>query len=74
MPFGLVFLGDEGEVWTVDVSASQPGHTRRFMLFSHPTFLNASEKREFDGVPACWPDCSSNQLRGFLEAAHGATS
>lgn len=74
MSFGLVFLGHEGEVWTVDVRLSEPGREARFMCFSRPTFLNPAEERTFAGVPSCWPDCTSAELRGFLEAAHGPSS
>jgi hypothetical protein len=74
MAFGLVFLGREGEVWTVDVRLSGSTRATGAMLFSRPTFINPAEEREFAGVPSCWPDCSSHQLRGFLEAAHDPSS
>jgi len=74
MAFGLVFLSHEGEVWTVDVRLSGSGRAAGSMLFSHPTFINPAEEREFAGVPSCWPDCTSNQLRGFLRAARGTSS
>ena len=74
MAFGLVFLGHEGEVWTVDVRLSGSGRAPGSMVFSRPTFINPSEEREFAAVPTCWPDCTSDQLRGFLETAHGTSS
>lgn len=74
MPFGLVFLGHEGEVWTVDVRGSEPGRGPDSMLFSRPSFLNPSEERALPGIPACWPDCTDTALRGFLESAHGIPS
>lgn len=74
MPFGLVFLGQEGEVWTVDVRLTGAGGEPGSMHFSRPSFLNPAEERAFEGVPSCWPDCTGDQLRGFLEAAHGTST
>lgn len=73
MPFGLVFLGHKGEVWTVDVRLSEAGRGPGSMLFSRPSFLAPAEERAFAGIPSCWPDCTGAELLGFLEAAH-ATS
>ena len=28
-----------------------------------------SEQRAFDGIPDCWPNCTDEELRAFLEAA-----
>ena len=71
MPFGLVFLDQEGDVWTVDVHhASADTRPARSLLFSRPSFVDPAEQRAFEGVPSCWPDCSGDALRGFLEAAH----
>jgi hypothetical protein len=68
MGFGLVFRDEAGDVWTVDVHASE-GERARSLLFSRPSFLDPSEQRALDGIPACWPNCSDDELRAFLEAA-----
>lgn len=73
MPFGLVFLGHEGEVWTVDVRQPGPAREPGSMHFFRPSFLNPAEERAFEGVPPCWPDCTGEELREFLEAAHGTS-
>ena len=66
MPFGLVFLDHDGEVWTVDVRLSEGEPGERSLLFSRPTFLEPAEQRAFEGVPSCWPNCSEDELRGLL--------
>jgi hypothetical protein len=74
MPFGLVFLDHDGDLWTVDVRSPQlkePG--RRSLRFSRPTFLEPTEQRELDDVPPCWPDCTDDELRAFLAAALDAS-
>jgi hypothetical protein len=71
MPFGLVFLDHDGEVWTVDARLSDAERGERSLLFSRPTFIEPAEQRAFEGVPSCWPNCSGDELRGFLGAAHG---
>jgi hypothetical protein len=68
MAFGLVFRDDAGEVWTVDAQTNDP-ERGRFLIFSRPSFLDPSEQRALDGVPDCWPNCSDEELRLFLEAA-----
>jgi hypothetical protein len=74
MAFGLVFLDHDGDVWTVDVRPAPPPETgRRFLRFSRPSFLEPSEQRELDDVPPCWPDCTDDDLRGFLAAALDAS-
>ena len=73
MPFGLVFLDNDGDVWTVDVHLSETERGERSLLFSRPSFIEPAEQRAFEGVPSCWPNCSGDELRGFLEAAHGTS-
>ncbi|HEY2378469.1 MAG TPA: hypothetical protein VGH98_20990 [Gemmatimonadaceae bacterium] len=73
MPFGLVFLGHDGEVWTVDVRKPEMERGPRSLLFSRPSFLEPSEERAVEGVPSCWPDCTGDELRGLLEAAQGTS-
>ena len=73
MPFGLVFLDSDGEVWTVDARLSGSERRERSLVFSRPSFLEPSEQRSFEGVPPCWPNCSEDELRGFLEAAQGTS-
>ena len=67
MAFGLVFLDETGEVWTVDALSSDK--ERRALLFSRPSFLQPMEQRALDGIPECWPNCTGEELRAFLEAA-----
>jgi hypothetical protein len=67
MAFGLVFLDPAGEVWTVDVQSND--ERRRSLLFSRPSFLEPTEQRSFHEIPPCWPNCSHEELRGFLDAA-----
>jgi hypothetical protein len=69
MPFGLVFLDDDGDVWTVDVRPAQSEQGRRSMLFSRPSFIEPTEQRSLEEVPPCWPNCSDDELRAFLAAA-----
>jgi hypothetical protein len=71
MPFGLVFLDHDGEVWTVDARLSDAERGERSLLFSRPTFIEPAEQRAFEGVPSCWPNCSADELRVFLGSAHG---
>jgi hypothetical protein len=73
MGFGLVFRDDTGVVWTVDVQSAD-AQRGRSLVFSRPTFLEPSEQRALDGIPACWPNCSDEELRQFLEAATLRTS
>ena len=68
MAFGLVFRDGAGEVWTVDAQM-QDAERRRFLIFSRPSFLEPSEQRALDGIPECWPNCTDEELRAFLEAA-----
>lgn len=68
MAFGLVFRDGTGEVWTVDAQTADP-ERGRFLIFSRPSFLDPSEQRALDGVPECWPNCTDEELRAFLEAA-----
>ena len=68
MAFGLVFRDGTGEVWTVDAQTTDP-ERGRFLIFSRPSFLDPSEQRALDGVPECWPNCTDEELRAFLEAA-----
>jgi hypothetical protein len=67
MPFGIVFLDDTGDVWTVDVLNSED--RRRSLVFSRPSFLEPAEQRALEGIPECWPNCTGEELRAFLEAA-----
>jgi hypothetical protein len=68
MPFGLVFLDQGGEVWTVDVRQTESGGGRA-LVFCRPSFLDPAEQRAVDGVPDCWPDCSDEELRELLTVA-----
>lgn len=68
MAFGLVFRDDTGEVWTVDARTTEP-ERGRFLIFSRPSFLDPSEQRALDRIPECWPNCTDEELRVFLEAA-----
>ena len=68
MAFGLVFRDGTGDVWTVDAQTHDPDRGR-FLIFSRPSFLEPSEQRAFDGIPECWPNCTDEELRLFLEAA-----
>jgi hypothetical protein len=68
MAFGLVFLDHAGDVWTVDAQTSEPPD-RRSLIFSRPTFLEPMEQRAFVGIPGCWPNCTEDELRTFLDLA-----
>jgi len=72
MAFGLVFRDGDGEVWTVDALMHDPERGRS-LIFSRPSFVDPSEQRALDGIPDCWPNCTDEELRAFLEAAvtHG---
>jgi len=61
MAFGLVFLDVGGEVWTVDVQSAD--ERNRWLLFSRPSFLEPREQRTLNEIPACWPNCSHEELR-----------
>jgi hypothetical protein len=74
MPFGLVFLDHDGEVWTVDIRPAPSQQGRRSLLFSRPSFLEPAEQRALEEVPACWPNCTGEELRAFLEAAFDASA
>jgi hypothetical protein len=69
MPFGLVFIDDGGDVWTVDVRQVDPANSGRTLVFSRPSFVEPAEQRALDAVPECWPDCSDHELRALLDAA-----
>jgi len=69
MAFGLVFLDDGGEVWTVDVRLPGGEQGRRSLVFSRPSFLDPAEQWALNDVPECWPNCADDELRGFLAAA-----
>jgi hypothetical protein len=69
MPFGLVFLDDDGDVWTVDIRPAQSEQGHRALLFSRPSFIEPAEQRALEEVPPCWPDCTSDELRGYLAVA-----
>lgn len=69
MPFGLVFLDDGGDVWTVDVRHTDTAGGARTLVFSRPSFLEPAEQRALDAVPDCWPDCSDHELRALLGVA-----
>lgn len=73
MPFGLVFLDHDGGVWTVDVRPAPTEQGRRSLLFSRPTFIDPAEEYALDDVPACWPNCTSDELRAFLAEALDAS-
>ena len=68
MAFGLVFRDDTGDVWTVDAQTNDP-ERGRLLIFSRPSFLDPSEQRALDGIPDCWPNCTDEELRAYLEAA-----
>jgi hypothetical protein len=74
MAFGLVFQDNLGDVWTVDVRLSPADHGRRSLLFSRPSFVAPEEQRAFEGVPECWPNCTGDELRAFLEAAEATAA
>ena len=67
MAFGIVFLDNAGDVWTVDTQSSR--ENERSLLFSRPSFVDPAEQRALDGVPDCWPNCTGEELRAFLGAA-----
>jgi hypothetical protein len=74
MAFGLVFLDNDGAVWTVDVRQAGAEHSARLLLFSRPSFLDPAEQLALDDVPACWPNCNGDDLRGLLAAARHSRS
>jgi hypothetical protein len=74
MPFGLVFLDHDGDVWTVDVRPVPTDEARKLMLFSRPSFVEPAEQRSLEGVPPCWPDCTDEELRGLLVSAVESSS
>ena len=67
MAFGIVFLDNDGDVWTVDAKSSP--ESERSLLFSRPSFVEPTEQRLLDGIPDCWPNCTGEELRAFLGAA-----
>jgi hypothetical protein len=67
MAFGLVFLDQSGDVWTVDAHADKD--RGRALLFSRPSFLDPREQRALDQIPPCWPNCTGEELRAYLEEA-----
>jgi hypothetical protein len=69
MAFGLVFLDQDGGVWTVDVRPVPSQEGQRLLLFSRPSFVEPTEQHSLNEVPPCWPDCSGEELRSLLVAA-----
>jgi hypothetical protein len=60
-------------VWTVDVRSADPQRARA-LVFSRPSFVEPSEQRALDEIPACWPNCTDEELRAYLEAAVNRSS
>jgi hypothetical protein len=69
MPFGIVFLDEEGATWTVGPLPGEGPGAVRGLRFCRPSFLTPEEAYELTGVPEGWPSISASELRRALARA-----
>ena len=69
MAYGLVFLDDNGAIWTVGPIAGPAPGTLRGLRFCRPSFFRPEEEYELSAVPEGWPSCTAVELRGALARA-----